>query len=190
MKIITLTVLIILSAVTILPAKDFELGLIFGSPAGLSAKLWNEGNTAFNFGLGWSNHDRGRFDNENRSHLHIDYHIHRFDLIPVDHGSLGLYYGIGGRIVTGSDTRLGARIPLGAGYYFAEIPFTVFLELVPVIDIIPEINISPDVGLGIRYTFGKRRAQPKPKPKGQLKKTSNKDEKDDEEENPKVKLQW
>ncbi|MBU4486814.1 MAG: hypothetical protein KKD38_07790 [Candidatus Delongbacteria bacterium] len=192
MKKFLIMISICLISLNSLSASEFEFGLILGSPAGLSAKLWNDQRTAFDFGLGWSNYDNDRFDNDNdRVHLHSDYLIHRFDLIPVDQGRLGLYYGIGARIVADKDLKFGARIPLGACYNFPEVPLVIFLELVPVVDIMPELNISPDIGIGVRYLFGKNPASAKNK--GQLKKKSDskKEDKDEEDkEDPKVKLQW
>lgn len=180
-----------------LSASEFEFGLILGSPSGLSAKLWRDQRTAFDLGLGWSRYDH---DNDYKSfHLHADYLIHRFDLISVDHGRLGFYYGAGARIVDNKDLNLGVRFPLGACYNISNIPIVIFLELVPVVEIIPGFDISSDIGIGIRYLFGKNPSSRKNNGKSKKKtvskvdkkeKEKEKDEDKEEKENPKVKLQW
>jgi hypothetical protein len=182
--------LLLISAVIF--SAPFELGIEFGYPTGLSAKLWTSNRAAFDFGLGftndgWDNRYDDRYDNRNRIHLTVDYQLHRFDLISVDAGRLGLYYGLGLMIVSANDTALGLRIPLGAQYDFPSAPIAIFLEFAPVLSI-PDVNLGIDTSLGIRYVFGKRSGG-SGKSKSKSGKKANKDP-DDDEEKPKVKLQW
>jgi len=188
-KIAKLAIFVCLTAV--LYSAPFELGLEFGSPTGISAKLWLDQKSALDFGLGITGdrHDDRYYDDE-RLHLHADYQLHRFDLLPVDQGRLGLYYGLGLRLVSGDDSELGVRIPLGAQYDFSSAPISIFLEITPVIEITdPGIDIDP--ALGVRYVFGKRSGGSKSSSKKAAKENKKTDEQDDEdEEKPKVKMQW
>lgn len=125
------------------------VGIILGEPTGLAGHYFLTENTALAAGLAWS------FSGSNRLHIHIDYQINNFDLISVEHGKLSFYYGIGGRIQIreNRDDKLGVRIPLGLNYFFAEGPFSVFIEAVPVLDLVPGTDFGANGGLGFRYHF-------------------------------------
>jgi len=181
----------IIFLITGLNASPFELGIEFGSPTGISAKLWLDQRSALDFGLGITGDtDRKDYYDNDRIHIHADYQLHRFDLLPVDHGRLGLYYGLGLRLVSGNESDLGVRIPLGAQYDFASAPISLFLELTPVVEITdPGIDIDP--ALGVRYVFGKRSGGSKGSSKKAVKENKKAEDTDDEdEEKPKVKMQW
>lgn len=130
--------------------NDFGIGMIVGSPTGLSIKKWL-GNNAIDAAAGWSS------DGFN---LHMDYLFHDSSLTK---GKTPIHFGIGGRIRFedkddendnhDGDTRLGIRIPLGINYLFAKHPFDVFAEIAPVLDIVPETDFSLDAGVGVRYYF-------------------------------------
>ncbi len=130
---------------------DFGAGIILGEPTGISAKLWNSNDRAFDMAIAWS---IGRND---RFHLHSDYLIHRFDLISVEAGKLPLYYGLGGRIGFGDQVDLGLRIPLGIAYMLPNDPFEFFFEIVPVLNLYPGTDFDANGGFGVRYYFGKVR---------------------------------
>lgn len=133
--------------------KGFGLGVIIGEPTGLSGKLWQSRSTAFDFGAAWS------FVDEGAVHLHFDLLVHRFDVIRVDSGKLPLYYGLGARVrfaedsAGDQDTNVGIRFPVGLDYLFADAPFDVFGELVPILDIAPDTDVSLNGSLGFRYWF-------------------------------------
>lgn len=170
-------------------SNPFELGLEFGYPTGISAKYWLNQRSALDFGLGftddgWDDRYDDRYDDDNRMHFHADYQLHRFDLIPVDAGRLGLYYGIGVNLISGHDSDLGVRIPLGAQYDFSSAPIAIFLEITPVVEL-TEGDLYFDPTLGIRYVFGKGSGSSKKSGKDK-----KKDSDGEEKEKPKVKMQW
>jgi hypothetical protein len=156
-KICTIWLLLLLAS-TAAAAQDagFGLGVIIGEPTGLSGKYWLTRRTAVDFAAAWSFADDGSL------HLHGDWLMHRFDLIPVDEGSLPLYFGIGGRLRfsedngfgdSGDDVGLGLRIPVGLDYLFEAAPLDAFLEIVPILDLIPDSDVSLNASIGIRYWF-------------------------------------
>jgi hypothetical protein len=128
-------------------SKGIGLGLIVGEPTGISFKYWTGSTTAFDAALAWSFIDEGAF------HIHGDYIFHNMRLISVPEGTLPFYYGIGVRIKTSNDTRLGVRVPLGLAYLFNNAPIDIFLEVVPILDLTPKTDFSINAALGARYYF-------------------------------------
>ena len=123
------------------------LGIIVGEPTGFSFKYWTTSTTAFDAALAWSFIDEGAF------HIHADYILHTFNLIRVPEGKLPFYYGIGARLKTSVDTRLGVRVPLGLAYLFQNAPVDIFLEVVPILDLTPKTDFKINAALGARYYF-------------------------------------
>lgn len=123
------------------------LGIIVGEPTGISFKYWTSSTTAFDAALAWSFIDEGAF------HIHGDYLFHNMRLISVPEGKLPFYYGIGARIKTANDTKLGVRVPLGLAYLFQNAPIDIFLEIVPILDLTPKTDFGINAALGARYFF-------------------------------------
>lgn len=112
-------------------------------------KLWTGGSTAVQGAVAWS------FTEHTNLHLHADYIWHRWNVIKVEKGSLPLYFGVGGRLRLRDevDDTLGVRFPVGLAYEFADAPFDLFLELVPVLDLTPSSEFDLNAALGGRYYF-------------------------------------
>ena len=123
------------------------LGLIVGEPTGVSFKYWTGSTTAIDAALAWSFIDGGAF------HIHGDYLFHNMRLISVPEGLLPFYYGIGARIKTANNTKLGVRVPLGLAYLFQSAPIDIFLEIVPILDLTPKTDFAINAALGARYYF-------------------------------------
>ncbi len=77
--------------------------------------------------------------------------LHNFDVAHVRSGQLPIFYGIGGRIVTGYAGTVGVRIPVGFVYLFAGAPFDIFLEAVPELDLAPSTDFHLAGALGGRF---------------------------------------
>ena len=148
------------SAAAAQSSGDFGIGLIVAEPTGLSAKLWLDDSTAIDAAAAWS------FSGHNSFQVHADWLMHRFDLFPrVDpqYGRLPLYFGLGGRLKLGDDDRgrneddlVGIRVPVGVSYLFAQAPFDVFAEVVPVLDLAPDTELDLNAAVGGRFYFGRR----------------------------------
>jgi len=123
------------------------VGIIIGEPTGFSFKHWTSSTTAIDAAIAWS------FINEGAFHIHADYLLHSFRLINVPEGKLPFYYGIGGRLKTSDEARLGVRVPLGLAYIFQTAPVDIFLEVVPILDFIPKTDFRINAALGARYYF-------------------------------------
>ncbi len=127
--------------------NDFGLGIILGSPTGLSAKLWLGKSSAFDAAAAWS------FSRDGRFQIHGDYLWHNFKLIKVEEGSLPLYYGLGFRVNFGDETEAGFRFPIGLEYLFPRAPFDIFIEVVPILRVIEKTDFEIDGAIGARFFF-------------------------------------
>jgi hypothetical protein len=133
----------------------FGLGLILGSPTGISGKLYFNRQNALDFAVGEA------FANERGLHFHVDYLWHPFMLAQDEGFSLPFYLGIGGRVLSrdghaGSDLHLGPRVPFGLLFDFKQVPLDVFVEVAIVVDLIHNNDndiVDLNAGIGIRYYF-------------------------------------
>ena len=138
--------LIIISSINA-QSNGVGVGLIVGEPTGISGKYWTGSTTAFDAALAWS------FVDENAFQIHADYLFHNIRLISVSEGKLPFYYGIGARLKTANDIKLGVRVPLGLAYLFQNVPIDIFVEVVPILDVIPKTDFQINAALGARYSF-------------------------------------
>ncbi len=127
--------------------NKYELGVIFGEPTGISAKMNLEGNKALDAAAAWS------LSGDGSLRLHADHLWFRNDVIKVEKGRLPLYYGIGGRLRLENRENFGVRFPVGLQYFFRSESVTVFFELVPVLDVIPDTDFDLDAAIGFRLCF-------------------------------------
>jgi hypothetical protein len=128
---------------------SFNAGIIVGDPTGLSFKGWLNSTQAYDIAASWSN---GSTD---KRYLHTDYLNHDYTLIKVPNGDLPVYYGLGARLLDENNrkTKLGIRIPVGLDYLMDKIPLSLFVEVVPTLDVTPDTDFALDAALGIRYRF-------------------------------------
>lgn len=163
MKKVLITVLLLFSATLKAQDSGLGLGIMIGSPTGLSGKAWISEDRAVGMGLAWGLWHGGYF------HAHADYLFHDMDLIQVGKGKLPLYYGPGLRLRSWNGARywhrgryyengngrvdLGIRFPVGLAYLFDGAPVDVFIEAVPTLDLIPGTAFEFDAALGARYWF-------------------------------------
>lgn len=148
------TVVVLLSFVSsgAYAQRELGVGVIVGEPTGLSAKYWLDNEQAIAGAAAWS------FSGTDSFHLHADYLVHRFDLIdtPEESGETALYYGVGARLKEKGRhdrTTLGVRIPVGVTHLFANAPFDVFGEIVPVLDVAPDVGVKLNAAVGLRFYF-------------------------------------
>jgi len=148
-----LTLAALVTGVAVARPSGIGLGVVIGEPTGISAKAWLSDNTAVDAGTAWS--VSGGYQ---ALHVHADFLLHSFNVLPVDVGELPIYYGVGGRIklageVEDQDLRIGVRVPVGISYIFDSFPADLFLEVAPVVDLVPSTRLGWNSGAGIRYYF-------------------------------------
>jgi len=148
-KLIIISILILMSGALFAQKTNFGLGMIAGSPTGISAKYWVSGSKAVDFGLGYS-----FARNDAHFNFHADYLWHESDVFHSNQKLL-FFYGIGFRLKTSDNgnNSLGVRGAFGISWFTARTPLEFFFELAPVVKIIPETALDVDGGLGARFYF-------------------------------------
>lgn len=128
------------------------LGILLGSPSGVSAKFWLSPSGAIDATLGWDLVDsRLAFQSDYLQHFPVD----------VSQGFLAPFVGIGAHFAVKPVTDisaeqnyepyLGARIPLGIEYIYRPVSF--FAEVSPRLFFIPELIFDFGGGVGFRFYF-------------------------------------
>lgn len=125
--------------------KELGLGAMLGEPTGVSVKFWTGNTTAVDVGAAWSLSGRNE-----ALHLHSDLLFHYW--FPETE-NLAFYYGIGGRIIFADEAKAGVRVPVGLTYVFDNVPFDLFVEAVPILDLTPDTDFAGNGAVGIRYYF-------------------------------------
>jgi hypothetical protein len=144
--------------------KTIGLGIMLGSPTGLSGKWFVGPAEAIDFGIGFI----GRYGRHRDGlHLHADYLWHPVTLVKTEPFYLPLYVGIGGRFWDYDydepdnyhGSALGLRLPAGISFDFNEIPLDAFFEMAFVFDVFLNDDTGDDLGvdlsaaIGVRYWF-------------------------------------
>lgn len=140
----------------------FGLGLIIGSPTGLSAKYYLNERNSIDAALG------GAFVGSHGIHIHADYLWLPAVLAREASFDLGLYLGVGGRMLSHNrkdrddDLHVGVRAPVGIVFDFGagNVPIDVFAEIAVVLDLLILDEGDDDhgvadlnAGIGVRYYF-------------------------------------
>lgn len=140
-------------------AKDLGLGVIVGSPTGVSAKYFLSKENAVDAAIGWD------FGRHHDLHIHGDYLWIKPGILKIKNESFDLFFGFGMRIISweryyrrddeyhDDKVSLGVRGPVGLTYFFKKIRLEVFGELALVFDLVPATKLDADVGVGARYFF-------------------------------------
>lgn len=128
-------------------AGKYELGLIVGEPTGISAKTDLKGGGAVAAAVAWS------FSGEDKLSLHADRLWYKNDVFKVSQGRLPMYYGIGGRLKLEDKSKAGVRFPLGLQYFFSDVRFTAFGEIVPILNVAPDTDVDVAAAVGFRVIF-------------------------------------
>lgn len=147
-------VLSILIVPVLLLGQNLGLGVIMGSPTGLSLKYLLAKQSAFAAHAGWS------FIGDKGIHLTGDYQYLFPMVIETAEGAsisdLTPYLAAGGRfrfkeVADENEFHLGLRIGGGVEYLISKFGF--FLELLPVVDLIPSTDFDFEYGIGFLFYF-------------------------------------
>jgi hypothetical protein len=111
----------------------------------LNLKHFMSGTDAFDVGLRY-NLDGGGFA------VNSHYILHNYNAIPVSVGKLPFYYGIGGYVVGGGGTGIGAEGVIGLAYEFT-VPADIFFQIQPVVPLVPAVDFDMNFALGGRFWF-------------------------------------
>lgn len=139
----------------------FGLGVVIGDPTGLSFAYRPGDDWTLQAAAGWSL-------TRERLHLNVDYLYTLVVLEPPETPQLAfpVYVGVGGRLRVDDDggwdddwdddwddEGLGIRFPIGMAMLPKQVPFDVFVEIAPAVNLIPETEGGFDGGIGARFYF-------------------------------------
>jgi hypothetical protein len=139
----------------------FGIGVIIGSPTGVSMKLYLDRQNAIDAAVG------GALLGAGGIHVHADYLWHPLMITRDDAFYLPLYIGLGARVLghqrsqgREDDVHVGARAVAGILFDLRRVPLDVFLEAALVVDFVFDDGDAEDhsrlginAGMGIRYYF-------------------------------------
>ncbi len=141
-----LTLFFLIYGTSIAKPKTFGIGFIVGDPTGISLKYWLDPKHAIAGGLAWA---LGGY-----LYMHGDFLIHNKNLLRdlnIREGSFVLHYGVGAKVELSHSAVVGIRIPLGVNFIFKRIPFDIFFEIAPVVNLIPATTLDINGGIGFRF---------------------------------------
>lgn len=130
--------------------RGFGAGIVLGEPTGLTAKVWMGEHSALDAAVAWS------FVGDGSLYVHGGYLFHFASPVGIDEGELLPYAGAGAKVVFADDPEVAIRVPLGAGYFFEDVPIELFLEIAPGLQLFPETSVDVTGGIGGRYYFRPR----------------------------------
>jgi len=134
-------------------AEDYGVGVILGDPTGLSVKMRLDGENAVDGALAFST---GRY---NGLQFHGDYLWDNARSWHTEQGPLGMYYGLGARVISykkpddRSEVSVGPRGSLGVHLNINNPNLEIFGELALILDVAPAMTADIDAGVGARIRF-------------------------------------
>lgn len=134
--------------------EEMQLGVILGSPTGISGKMSLGNNRSIDAALAYS------LSNDLDLVLHADYLIENARSFSINAPQpLELYFGIGARIAIveqgkhEDDLAIGPRAPVGISYTINNPNLMFFGELALILNLVPDTDVDLDAGIGVRYRF-------------------------------------
>lgn len=149
-----LTAALFLIIQTSFAREEMQLGVILGSPTGISGKMSLGNNRAIDAALAYSLSD------DLDLVLQADYLIENARSFNINAPQpLELYFGIGARIAIveqgkhEDELAIGPRAPVGISYTISNPNLMFFGELALILNIVPDTDVDLDAGIGVRYRF-------------------------------------
>lgn len=129
--------------------KKFGMGAKVGSATALDLKYFTEEEIAVELAVSFS---KSKLD------IHVDYLLHKFDLIKLGKQRLSVHYGPGIRFLNHDNSKdeLGIKANAGIDFYFKDFksfPMDLFLDISPTLNIVSETDLDVMAFLGGRFYF-------------------------------------
>jgi hypothetical protein len=127
------------------------VGVIVGSPNGVTARHWFDEGHSVDAGAGWSLSD-------SRFQVHSDYLWTQPDLIQLGDESFDTFFGLGLSLRSKSGRQngevvFGPRVPVGISYEFTDPDVEVFTQVALNVGVIPSSDVYVDANIGVRFYF-------------------------------------
>ena len=128
--------------------SEIGIGIILGSQAGITAKMWTSETAAIDASLSY---DFAYLDN---LFLNASYLFHNWSA-DANEDIIKLYFGPGAGLGFTSEISISVRVPAGASYFFNTLPLEAFVELAPALQLTGPGGIRFLIGgyLGARWYF-------------------------------------
>lgn len=131
------------------PDKHLGIGILAGEPSGISLKLNFTDSSSLQGAAAWTFED----SEEERVQYHIDWVMHLETQTGEVTSDYRGYMGMGILYKTEENEAqdvYGVRVPFGVVLQYSDLPFEVFFELVPVLNVSPNTEMDFNAGIGIR----------------------------------------
>jgi hypothetical protein len=127
------------------------VGVVVGSPNGLTARHWINEENSVEGSLGWALSD-------SRFQVNVNYLWNRANLIHIGEENFDLFFGAGLGLRTKSGKQngevvFGPRLPVGVAYTFVDPNLELFAQAALNVGIIPSSDVYVDGNLGLRFYF-------------------------------------
>lgn len=141
-------------------SRAFGLGIVLGSPSGISGKYYIGGRTnAIDFSVGsWYSGRYGSYYGGYR--VAVAYHWHFEELASGGGVAIPIRIGVGGFVSDGGfyddwfgETALGVHVPFGLDFDLESAPVQFFGEVGAEIPVYPFFGLGFALGIGVRYYF-------------------------------------
>lgn len=128
------------------------IGVILGTPYGVTARHWFDKDKSVDASLGWSMNSPSKF------HVYSDYLWSKEAAIKIGEADFDGFFGAGLSVRTKSgnadgEVVFGPRVPVGMSYEFANPDIEVFVQAAMNLGLIPSADIYFDAGIGARFYF-------------------------------------
>lgn len=155
--VLSVTVVLAATASTV-EAQDrsrgrFGLGVVLGSPTGLSMEFGLAASSALHLAVGLEGiNDQGRDDDV---YVHLVWRFYLAELATTPDFTLPLYLGVGPYIadIGNDDISLGARAPVGIAFSFNSVPIDLFLEIALLLRVVEDVDLGIGGAIGFHYFF-------------------------------------
>lgn len=129
---------------------DTGIGVIVGSPNGITARHWLNDEQSIDANAGWT------LGNNSRFQLSTDFLWSRLGLIKIEDEAFDFFFGGGLSLRTKSgkndnEVVFGPRIPVGASYEFKDPDIELFTQLALNVGLVPSSDVYFDFNLGVRF---------------------------------------
>jgi hypothetical protein len=125
---------------------SFGLGIILGTPTGITGAVELSDHTAIDAAIGLDLFD----DRDLYLHVEFDYFV---PLVTGSQVSVSGYLGVGGYFVSAGDSVLGVRAPFGVSFDFSATPIQIFVEGALYLRLTQDTHLGVWPAAGFRYYF-------------------------------------
>ena len=127
------------------------VGVVLGSPNGVTARHWMNEQQSIEGAAGWSLID-------SHFQLNANYLWNQAGAVTIGDENFDLFFGIGASLRTKAGTAnnevvFGPRLPVGLAYEFANPDIELFTQAALNVGLVPSSDVYVDLNIGVRFYF-------------------------------------